>query len=63
MSRQRTIAGEVTKTFPKSVLVHLPEQDRTLFIPRSVILDGDTLSPGDTDLVVAEWFCEKEGIE
>lgn len=62
MSRQRTIAGEVIKTTPKAVLVELLTGGEH-WIPRRVCLDGDVIDEGDTDLIVAEWFCEKEGIE
>lgn len=32
------------------------------WIPRSVCEAGDRLSIGETDIVVAEWFAEKEGL-
>lgn len=63
MSRQRTLIGEVLRpTTERAVLFRL-ETGVEKWIPRSVCLDGDVISEGDTELVVAEWFCEKEGLE
>lgn len=33
------------------------------WVPRSVVIDGETISDGDTDLVIRTWFCEREGID
>lgn len=62
MSRQRDLVGEVLRVSPRAVLFRTDTGIET-WIPRSVCLDGDTIDVGDTDLVVAEWFCEKEGLE
>lgn len=32
------------------------------WVPRSVCLDGDALAVGDDDLIVADWWLEKEGL-
>ncbi len=32
------------------------------WMPRSVCIDGDTLVVGDTDVVAATWFVEKEDL-
>ena len=32
------------------------------WIPRSHILDGDTLAVGDTDIAVKSWIAEREGL-
>lgn len=61
MSRQTDLTGEVVRATSYAVLFR-DESGREWWIPRSVCLDGDSLDEGDTDLVVATWFCEKEGI-
>ena len=32
------------------------------WIPRSCCEDGETINEGDTDICIADWFCEKESI-
>jgi len=35
-----------------------------VWVPRSLVEDeGETLAGGDTDIVVAEWFAEREGLD
>lgn len=34
---------------------------KTFWVPRSVLLDGETMDPGETDIVMKTWFAEKEG--
>lgn len=57
---QTTIEAEITRATDAAVLVEL--DDREVWIPRSVCLEGDALDVGDTDLIVADWFLEKEGL-
>lgn len=57
---QATLEAEITRTTDSAVLVDL--DDRELWIPRSVCLEGDALDVGDTDIIVAAWFAEKEGL-
>ena len=57
---QTTIEVEITRATDAAVLVEL--DDREVWIPRSVCLEGDALDVGDTDLIVADWFLEKEGL-
>lgn len=57
---QTTIEAEITRTTNAAVLVDFG--DREVWIPRSVCLEGDALEEGDTDLNVADWFLEKEGL-
>lgn len=57
---QVTLEAEITRTTDSAVLVDL--DDRELWVPRSVCLEGDALDVGDTDIIVAAWFAEKEGL-
>jgi len=57
---QSTIEAEIIRTTDAAVLVDLG--DREVWIPRSVCLEGDALDVGDTDLIVADWFIEQEGL-
>lgn len=34
-----------------------------VWCPRSVCEDGDELTLGDTDIRVAEWFADREGLD
>lgn len=61
MSRQVDLEGEVHYETARAVEVKLATGE-TIWIPRSVLLDGDALTIGDTDLVCAEWFALKEGL-
>ncbi|AUQ95986.1 hypothetical protein PhaeoP66_03244 [Phaeobacter inhibens] len=62
MSRQVTLAGQITRTTDSAVFWEDEEEQQTAWIPRSVLLDGETLDVGDADIVCAEWFAEKEGL-
>jgi hypothetical protein len=33
-----------------------------IWVPRSVIENGDEIEKGETDICVAEWFVRKEGL-
>lgn len=57
---QTTIHAEITRTTDKAVLVTMDGENH--WIPRSVCLDGDALEVGDDDLIVADWWLEKEGL-
>jgi hypothetical protein len=68
-----TFAGVVVRATLRAVLFRFPDDTMTLpgieprgaverWIPRSVCEAGDDLDVGDTDIRIAEWFCEKEGI-
>lgn len=66
-------AGEVVRTTEKAVLFRFPDDNMTLpgvkprgdvdrWIPRACCQDGDALEEGDTDISIAAWFCDQEGI-
>jgi len=57
---QTTIEAEITRATDRAVLI-VYEGDE-VWVPRSVCLEGDSLSVGDTDLIVADWWLEKEGL-
>ena len=57
---QSTVEAEITRATDAAVLVDLG--DRELWIPRSVCLEGDALDVGDTDLIVADWYVQQEGL-
>lgn len=57
---QTTVAGEVIRTTAAAVLFKLDDGDE-VWVPRRVCLDGDSAEEGDTDLVIADWWLEKEG--
>ena len=44
-----------------SILVLL-DDETSRWVPRSVIVDGDSVSQDDTDISIAAWWAEKEGI-
>lgn len=57
---QTTIHAEVIRTTDKAVLILHDGEEH--WIPRSVCLEGDALETGDEDLIVADWWLEKEGL-
>ena len=68
-----TFTGRVVRATDKAVLYRFEDTDPTLpgfpprdpyehWIPRACCQDGDTLDEGSTDICIADWFCEKEGI-
>lgn len=59
---QTTISGEVRKTTSSAVLFVM-DNGVELWVPRSVCLDGAEADEGDTDLVVANWWLEKNGVD
>lgn len=57
-----TLDGYTVKnTTLKAVLVMKGTDE--IWIPRSLIQDGEEVRKHDTDLVVRTWFCEKEGLD
>jgi hypothetical protein len=50
----------VVRTTDAAVLVNCAGVEH--WIPRSVCMDGDTLSEHDTDICVRSWFVDKESI-
>lgn len=57
---QTTVNAEIKRTTDKAVLIEVDGEDH--WVPRSVCLDGDALAVGDDDLIVADWWLEKEGL-
>lgn len=55
---------EVIAKTEKAVLIEWKAHGEVFnaWVPRSVCTDGQTLQPGDTDIIVQEWFAEKEGL-
>lgn len=51
----------VIRTTARAVLVRF-EDLTEVWIPRSVCEAGSELSEGDTDVVVADWYIEREGL-
>lgn len=60
--RTATLVGEIIRTTQAAVLYRETVTDRETWIPRSVLQDGDQVETGDTDLVCACWFIEKEDL-
>ncbi len=59
------ITGIVTAVTDKAVMLQMddsPNADNDVWVPRSVINEGRDVEFEDTDLEVAEWFCDKEGL-
>lgn len=57
---QTTIACEVKRATDRAVLIVY--EGNEYWVPRSVCLDGDAATVGDDDLIVADWWLEKEGL-
>ena len=62
-------SGVVKRTTDSAILV-TPKSTKGIeylhgdqWFPRKVVLDGDTLEDGDTDIEVKLWFIRKHGIE
>jgi len=56
------IKGEVQAVTDKAVFLQQPNGNET-WVPRSVIDGGDAVEESDCDPNIAEWFCDKEGLE
>lgn len=54
------VSGRVLSVTERAVLLDLDNREQ--WIPRSVIEDGEDVVVFQTDLYVAEWFVEKEGL-
>lgn len=57
---QTILSGIVTKTTDGAALFD-PDEGSEFWVPRRVCLDGSSIEEGDTDIVVADWWLEKEG--
>lgn len=57
---QTTVECAVRKVTAKAFHVLVEGEER--WIPRSVCLDAEAVEEGDTDLIVADWWLEKEGL-
>lgn len=57
---QSTIDAEIIRAADRAVLIVY--EDAEVWVPRSVCLEGNSISVGDTDLIVADWWLEKEGL-
>ena len=65
MPRDVTLSGvQIVHTTKLAVQIGWTEHSEEMFawIPRSLCVDGDTLGEGDTDVIVAQWFADKEGL-
>ena len=56
---QTEIEGTVVKTTDAAVLYDI-DFDREVWVPRRVILGGNTIEEGDTDLSIADWWLKQE---
>lgn len=57
---QTTLDGLVLKTTDEAILWQ-PVDDEEFWIPRKVCLQGDEIDDGDEDIIVADWWLDKEG--
>lgn len=55
---QTTVSGEVKRTTDDAILFVVNGDE--IWVPRSVCLDGSNVEEGDTDLIIANWWAEKE---
>lgn len=55
----------VVDTRPMAVAVRKSGKpdDEWTWVPRSACMDGETLSRGDTDIVVQEWMAEQKNLD
>lgn len=58
---QTTLSGEVKKTTDDAVLFQT-DDGTEFWVPRSVCLDGQEIDEGDTDIVIADWWLEANGV-
>lgn len=58
---QTTLAGEIKRTTGSAIFFVL-DNGTEVWIPRSVCIDGDQADEGDTDLTVANWWLDKNGV-
>lgn len=57
---QTTIHAEIIKTTEKAILILIDGGER--WVPRAVCLEGDGLEAGDSDVIIADWWLEREGM-
>lgn len=57
---QTTIPTEIIRTTDDAVLAEIEGDE--VWVPRKVCLDGASVNVGDTDIIVADWWLEKEGL-
>ncbi len=55
------IEGEVIRTTDDAVLLAIPSLD-DIWVPRSLIQDGDEIKFGDVGMRIVEWFCDKNSL-
>jgi hypothetical protein len=58
---QTTLAGDVIRATDSAVLFERND-GAEFWVPRRCCLQGDEVEVGDTDLVVADWWLEKQGL-
>jgi hypothetical protein len=51
----------VIKTTPMAILVRFNNMSE-VWMPRSVVECGEDIQVGETDVVVRDWFAEREGL-
>lgn len=59
---QTILSGDVTKVTDGAVLFEQADGTET-WIPRSVCIDGEDVEVGDSDLIVADWWLDKNGVQ
>ena len=52
----------VDQTTTRAVLLIDTTSGEKTWVPRSLCMGGDLLSPPMTDIIVATWFADKEGL-
>lgn len=57
---QTTIHAEIVDA--TDMAVRILHDGEAHWVPRSVCLEGDALDVGDADVVIADWWLEKEGL-
>ena len=57
----RIVEGEVRRVTDLAIL-YFTTDEQEVWIPRSVIDEGDAVAEGDTDIGVRRWFVEREGL-
>lgn len=56
------VNGMVIAETDMAVLLEMDAGQGEIWIPRSVIDGGDATEENDKDPLVADWFCDKEGL-
>jgi len=64
MDEYVTLDGyEVVFATVKALRIRKDGTSTDLWVPRAHVMDGDTLDKGDTDIVVAKWVADREGLD